>query len=159
MENPLDLIEAEHGRQLRLLLSLERILESEDGVEMTRFAPELLDFFTTDLARHMEHEENCLFPLLKRRCQPTDDLEMIINQLSFEHGLDRDLVEFLVADLGKIAHGHHNAIPARFNINAQAFIETQRRHIQWENRIVLPLAKQRLTTEDMQKLENMMTEN
>ena len=82
---------------------------------------------------------------------------MIIEQLSSEHDLDRDLVEFLVADLKKIAHGHHGAIPARFSINAQAFISTQRRHIEWENRVVLPLAARRLTEDDLDSLEKQIS--
>jgi len=153
---PLEQIKAEHDLQLQLMVELEHILKSEDSEKITRFASRLLEFFSNDLARHMEHEEIGLFPLLKQRCNPTDDLEMIINQLSYEHGLDRDLVDFLLADLEKIAHGHHNAIPARFNINAKAFIETQRRHIEWENRIVLPLAKARLTEEDIETLNDLM---
>ncbi len=157
-EGPLEQLEAEHARQLQTLTSLETITKREDSVEMIRFASELLNFFTVDLTRHMEHEENGLFPILKQRCHPSDNLEMIINQLSHEHELDRDLVDFLVSDLKKIAHGLHGAIPMRFNINAQAFIETQRRHIDWENKIVLPLARKRLTAEDLRDLKNSMNE-
>jgi hemerythrin-like domain-containing protein len=155
--NAVDIIVSDHDNQLRLLLILERIIKIGDPVEMTRFAPELLEFFSDDLAQHMELEEDGLFPLLKQRCLPTDDLAMIINQLSYEHGLDRDLVEFLVTDLKKIAHGHHGAIPARFAINAQAFIETQRRHINWENQIVIPLAKKRLSSDDIKSLAIFVT--
>jgi hemerythrin-like domain-containing protein len=155
-DGPLERILADHGRQLQLLTSLEQIIEAEDSIEMTRFAPELLAFFNEDLARHMIHEEKGLFPMLKQRCRPTDDLDLIVGQLSYEHDLDRDLVDFLLDDLKKIAHGHHTAIPARFNINAQAFVETQRRHIAWENRIVIPLAKKRLEQEDLDNLETLM---
>jgi len=156
-QDPLEQIGAEHDHQLQLLTTLEHVIKADDAEEMSRFAPKLLEFFNDDLARHLEHEEKGLFPILKRRCRPSDDLEMIVNQLSYEHELDRDLVEFLLVDLEKIAHGHHNATPARFNINAQAFIETQRRHIEWENRIVLPLARNRLTETDMTELRNLMS--
>jgi len=158
-QGPLELIEAEHSHQLQLLSALERIIRADDTEEMSRFAPKMLEFFNDDLGRHMEHEEKGLFPMLKRRCRPTDDMDMIINQLSYEHELDRDLVDFLLVDLEKIAHGHHNATPARFNINAQAFIATQRRHIEWENRIILPLARKRLTNEDMDELGKLITGN
>jgi len=154
---PLEQIEAEHSFQLELLTNLEHIIKAEGSEKLTRLAPKLLEFFANDFARHMEHEERGLFPILKKRCRPSDDLEMIVNQLSYEHGLDRDLVDFLLTDLEKIAHGLHHAIPARFNINAQAFIETQRRHIEWENRIVLPLAKKRLTEEDIDSLKKSMS--
>ena len=55
---PLASIKTEHDGQLQLLQSLERIIEADDPAEMTRLAPELLNFFITDLARHMENEEN-----------------------------------------------------------------------------------------------------
>jgi len=159
IDNPLHIIEAEHARQLVLLTTLGKTIEADDTAEMTRLASTLLDFFKHELAAHMELEEKALFPLLKEKCHPSDDLNMILGQLSYEHSLDRDLVEFLVADLEKIAHGHHSAIPSRFYINAQAFIETQRRHINWENQIVLPLARKRLNKDDLQQLKRQMKSN
>jgi len=158
-DDPLQLIESEHDRQLEILTRLEQTIKVDDAVEMTRLAASLLVFFTQDLAAHMEHEERGLFPLLKEKCKPSDDLNMILGQLSYEHSLDRDLVEFLVADLEKIAHGHHSAIPSRFYINAQAFTETQRRHIHWENQIVLPLARKRLDQDDLELLKLQMKSN
>jgi len=154
---PLDQIEFEHTQQLQLLAIFDRITTSDDSRDMARSAPEVLTFLTQDLARHMEYEESALFPILKQRCRLSDDIELILNQLSYEHGLDRDLVDFLVTDLERISHGHHGSIPARFHINARAFIETQRRHIQWENRIVLPLARKRLTYSDLADLSKRMT--
>ena len=155
-QGPLEQIEAEHNLQLQVLAKLERIIKAADSRELPQFAPKLLDFFANDFARHIEHEEKGLFPILKKRCRPVDDLEMIVNQLSYEHELDRDLVDFLCGDLEKIARGRHSSTPARFSINAQAFIETQRRHIGWENRIVLPLARKRLTEEDIKVLKKLM---
>jgi len=41
-------------------------------------------------------------------------------------------------------------------MNVRAFCEMQRRHLNWENRVVLPLAQTLLTEEDKQDLAQRM---
>ena len=38
----------------------------------------------------------------------------------------------------------------------RSFFESYRRHIHWENAVVLPLARSRLTEEDVEELEQAM---
>jgi hemerythrin-like domain-containing protein len=37
-------------------------------------------------------------------------------------------------------------------MNMKEFSETQRQHVTWEERVMLPLARQRLTAEDLAKI-------
>jgi hemerythrin-like domain-containing protein len=41
----------------------------------------------------------------------------------------------------------------------RSFFESYRRHIHWENAVVLPLARSRLNAEDLVRLEQAMYEN
>jgi hemerythrin-like domain-containing protein len=40
--------------------------------------------------------------------------------------------------------------------NVREFSETQRRHVTWEDRVLLPLARQRLTPEDLAEIGRSM---
>ncbi len=105
---------------------------------------------------HTRDEEEDLFPMLRARCLPEDGIAGALAQLSREHALDGDLAGFIRADLEAVAGGHTRSPPLRLSLNARAFAETQRRHIGWENRLVLPLAKKRLTGSDLERLGRAM---
>lgn len=149
---PLEFIRAEHERQHRICDDLLGLAdESRIGVVSAR-AASLLRFLAEDFANHIRDEEEDLFPLLLRRCTPDDGIHEILGQLCLEHELDRDLVDFIVADLERFADGFRVANPTRFFNNVRAFAETQRRHLSWENRVVLPLARRRLGTGDLKAM-------
>lgn len=115
-------------------------------------AAALVEFLTTDLPRHIEDEERDLFPLLASRQAHDQDLPVILDQLVSEHELDRDLVEPIVEDLRQIADGLALADARRFCVYARTFTEVMRRHLNWENRVVLPLAERVLSDRDRAEL-------
>ncbi|MGF1610455.1 MAG: hemerythrin domain-containing protein [Kiloniellales bacterium] len=156
LDEPLDLILSEHMRQNTVCGWLSTCADSEDMAAILPYAERLLAFLTEDLPRHCEDEERDLFPLLRQRCAREDGVERIVDQLSAEHALDRDVVDFLVDDLQRlVAHGRLPN-PIRFFINLKAFAVTQMRHLAWENRTVLPLARRRLTDADLADLGRRM---
>ena len=104
---------------------------------------------TGDLPLHTEDEERDLRPALERRCEPEDNLDDVLKQLTKEHELNRDLVSFMVEDLEALADGRTLSNPVRLMMNVKEFSETQRQHVTWEERVLLPLARQRLTAEDL----------
>lgn len=148
-DQPIDFIRGDHERQSVICSWLEGCADREDRAAIANAAQPLLTFFTQDLPRHAMDEEEDLFPLLRRRCSPDDGIERILDQLSREHLLDRDLVEFLVEDLEALAA--HLQLPhaIRFFNNLKAFAMTQVRHLAWENATVLPLAERRLSSDDL----------
>ena len=119
-------------------------------------AAQLQRFLDRDLRLHLEDEEQDLFPLLWQRAQPEDNISDILDLLSEEHGLDQDLVDFLLADLAVLAGGAQLANPIRFLVNVREFAETQRRHLAWENALLLPVARRRLTEVDLAGLARSM---
>lgn len=150
---PLDVIVSDHFNQRLVCEQLEAMVESiEQGKPTREMATEVLTFMTGDLVAHTADEEDGLFPLLEKRCQPEDRLGEILGQLTYEHQLDDDLVEFLTDDLAAMAEGRVLPNPQHFAINATVYAKTQTRHLAWENRVVIPLARRRLTSEDLEQL-------
>lgn len=149
---PLDVIRLEHERQARLCDRLEALAAESRSAPEAGCVEALLAYLSEDLAWHTEDEERDLFPMLRARCTPEDGIEEILDQLSREHDLDRDLAGFLIGDLEACAGRLTPLPPLRFFINARAFAETQRRHLGWENGLVLPLARKRLRPDDLDAL-------
>lgn len=151
-ENPLDILLAEHARQQVICDRLDLLADGLDTAPLAEKASEVITFLEQDLAQHTLDEERGLFPRLLRRCQPEDGFELVVERLLAEHSLDHDLVDFLLADLELLATGHRLANPMRFLMNVRSFTETQRSHLAWENATVIPLARRRLTPEDLKSL-------
>ncbi len=150
--DPLAFIEAQHEQQRLLCDWLADVCHRMDVDALMTNATLLLDYLKGELGRHVRDEEDALFPALRKRCLSEDGVGGILGQLSEEHGLDEDIVAFLISDLTPLAKGVRPANPTRLFINARAFAETHRRHLNWENRVVLPLARARLTEADLEAL-------
>ena len=155
-QDPIEFILEEHDRQLEVCTGLEEVLTMPGSQLPPRRALSLLDFLTKDLPTHIEDEEEDLFPLLASRQRDNLDLPVILDQLVSEHELDRGLVEPIVDDLRNIAEGRTSADSKRFHMNVRTFAEATRRHLNWENRVVLPLAQRVLGEKDRVKLANGM---
>ena len=149
LAQPLDFIVAEHRRQTELCARLDTLADKLESAPVQAEAAALAQHLRHDLALHTLDEERDLFPLLRQRCLAQDGVAAILDRLEAEHELDQDLVEFLAADLEVLANGHRLANPLRLLTNARAFAETQRRHLAWENSTVIPLARSRLTADDL----------
>lgn len=154
--DPLDFILADHKRQFLLCEELNRLAENLDTHDVATRASELLEFLETELPLHIQDEECTLFPMLKDRCGNEEGLSGILSQLSKEHELDEDLVDFLKDDLKVLVAGRDIPNPTRLFINLREFTETQRRHLDMENRTVMVLARKRFSPEDLLHLANEM---
>jgi hemerythrin-like domain-containing protein len=156
IDDPLDHLRAEHERQRAVCDRLEHLLESMEVAALQPEAKGILDFLEVDLRHHIADEERDLFPRLAERARPEDKLRPLLRQLSREHEMDEDLVDFLRADLQVLARGRDLANPTRLLINLREFAVTQRRHLDWEDETVLPLAEARLTPEDRHAMAESM---
>jgi hemerythrin-like domain-containing protein len=147
--DPLDFIRDDHARQLRMCNLLDAFTEKLELEPVMPLASALLEYLTGDLPIHTEDEERDLRPALEERCEPEDNLDEVLKQLTKEHELNRDLVSFMIEDLEALADGRTLSNPVRLMMNVKEFSETQRQHVTWEERVLLPLARQRLTAEDL----------
>jgi len=150
--DPLDIIRDDHARQLRMCNLLDAFTEKLELEPVMPLASALLEYLTGDLPLHTEDEERDLRPALEERCEPEDNPHAVLKQLTKEHELNRDLVSFMIGDLEALADGRTLSNPLRLMRNVKEFSGTQRQHVTWEDRVLLPLARQRLTAEDLAEI-------
>ncbi len=153
---PIDFIAADHARQLVVCEVMDRLLRNpRHGAE--RAEVELVRIYLVhDFPLHVADEEADLFPFLRHRCPASDNIEAIFELLRREHEIDARLNREVSADLAALVAGRAFGDPARFLMNLFAFSETQRRHLAWENAVILPRARTYLTAGDHSELGRRM---
>lgn len=154
LASPLDFVLADHLRQ-RVMCSLLDRLAARHRFE-TEIAREVLAHIETDMAIHVIDEEQDLFPMLRRRALPEDQLEPVLGQLSTEHAEDGAHAGHIVAGLKAALADRHEALDDPLRAALARFAASQRRHLALENAVVMPLAKKRLTPVDLSALGGRM---
>lgn len=151
VHEPLNWLFAEHYRHRQLCQLIERV--GNATVLLRDEAREILDFLRQDMPLHIIDEEDDLFPLLRRRCQPADELDAVLGALSAEHRDDLEQARALTAGLERALEDGQP--PGRDRDARRLFTEfalRERRHIALENAVVLPIARLRLTPADLRSL-------
>ena len=150
--NPLERLVAEHRKQLELCDALELIA---DGLPC-RIDEKLLRRATGMLSRglvaHFRFEEEVLFPLLRRRGADDPSLIAALDQLESEHRRDADLSDELAEELETVRRKGKVRNVEMLGYMLRGYFEGQRRHIEWENTVVLPAARRVLSAPDLQDL-------
>ena len=151
--NPLDQIADEH-LEFRMICNDLEGLAASDHPEQSRMLSVLACLCNT-LPLHIADEEQDLFPLLRRRAAPDDEIHGTLALLLAEHDQGEQLIARLVEALRRVL-----SLGARFAeaeaVDALAFAAHERRHLIVENAIVLPLARSLLTTNDLKTLRMRM---
>lgn len=157
--NPLDIIAHEHMWQEKLCDALERIADDlPDNVDRTLVSA-ILPMLRDDLAVHFRDEDEGLFPLLQKRSLPDDNFDQILSVLMLEHAADEGFADEIVDHLEDLSRRVPPENPDMLGYMLRGFFETQRRHVAWENAVVMPLAYSRLTEEDLRELSRVMLDN
>jgi len=157
--NPLDIIAHEHMWQEKLCDALERIADDlPDNVDRTLVSA-VLPMLRDDLIVHIRDEDEGLLPLLQKRTLPDDNFDQILMVLSLEHAADEGFADEIVDHLEDLSHSQRPDNPDMLGYMLRGFFETQRRHVAWENAVVMPLAYARLTQDDLRELSRVMLDN
>ncbi|WP_419913210.1 hemerythrin domain-containing protein [Hoeflea sp.] len=152
---PLDYILSEHFRQRSLCQAVEH-LANADGLDR-EMADAILGFMAFDFGLHVIDEEEDLFPMLRRRALPEDGIEDVLGALSLEHASDNEIAERIVEGLAQALETEGADFPrAELAALLMRFADGERRHLIVENAIVLPLARARLTEDDLRNLGRRM---
>ncbi len=149
--NPIEWFLAEHHRH-RQFCELMRHA-SIATVFDEKLVTWLLDFVVHELALHVSDEEQDFFPLLRARALPEDDVEEILGRLSAEHVEGQD-------DARSVRQHLEDCLRSRVPVgwsaarrrSLEGFTAQELRHLALENAVVLPLARLRLTPEDLRAL-------
>lgn len=148
-DGPLDLLYQDHLREREVCALIDRLAQ---GLPRSNDRPaSALDFLRRELPVHLRNEEEDLFPLLRLRCEAEDDIDRALSKLESDH---RAIEQATARALRLLARLETN--PAALDEEEQlcllAFTTAARRHLIFENAIVLPLARARLTADDLQTL-------
>ena len=147
----LEFILAEHQNHRAMCKSLERLAAARDfdPVPVTTLA----DFIRFDLTLHVIDEEEDFFPLLRERCLPEDGVSAVLDQMTNEHAEDKAL-SVLVRDVLSACLIERKP-PCAIEGGAEvllSFARHEKRHMILENAVLVPLARRRLTPEDIAAL-------
>lgn len=149
---PLEALRAMHVLQRQTCIDMETLADTT--IARPSLALRILVTFCRDLPLHHADEDDDLFPLLRRRATADDDIERLLNRLGADHAASAGQSAPLIAALGCMADG---ALPAPEDRTAlRALAQSGRRHMTIENAIILPLAKARLTCNDLAALRAAM---
>lgn len=157
--NPLDMIASAHAVQVQMCDAMERIADGLPDEVDRRLCAQVASCLQFDLPLHHHDEEEGLFPLLKKRARPEDGLDDILERLASEHAADNDFASEIAEALDTLGQGGRPANPEMLGYMLRGFFERYRRHVHWENQLVMPLARLRLTPEDLEALQARMNEN
>jgi len=151
IHEPLNWLFAEHYRHRQLCKLMSDL--ARNGAYDENGMAEVIHFLQHDMPLHILDEEEDLFPLLRRRATPDDDLEHVLGVLSSEHKTDRERTTDLLAGLLK-AQKDRKAPSREANLRLlmTQFVAHERRHVALENAIVLPIARLRLQPSDLEAL-------
>lgn len=149
---PIDRIVADHAVQLELCDVLEAIADGLPDMVDKRLVRQVIAILEHGLAPHFRAEEDFLFPLLRLRGASDPSLIAALDQLEAEHLRDDDICAELIEELRNLADrgGPRNADMLGYML--RGFFEGQRRHISWENAVVVPAARRILNQADLAEL-------
>lgn len=150
--DPIDLIESDHRLQLELCNILELIADclpsTVEGSVLEAAGSTLRDGFRA----HMQFEDTVLFPLLKQRGAERPMLCSALDQLAHEHVTDEDFSQEVADALDGLQRSGRPTNPDMIGYMLRGFFLCQRRHVEWENAVVLPEARSLLTEDDLDDL-------
>lgn len=147
----IEYILAEHQKHRAMCKALERLAAASE-FDPARVAA-LADFIRFDLTLHVIDEEEDFFPLLRARCLPEDGIDAALDQMTMEHAEDKTL-STRVRDVLNACLIERKA-PGDIEGGAEAlrtFAHHEMRHMTLENAVLVPLARRRLTSDDLSAL-------
>ncbi len=141
---PIEMLYEEHFHQRQMAQDMEALADSQ--MPRPDLARCILGALTGRLIHHRADEDESLFPRLRTRAHPEDEIGPLLDQLQAEHAQLRDMSDKLMPALYRMADG---ALPAPEDRDAlHRFAQAERNHLIAENALVLPLARLRLSASD-----------
>jgi len=154
LREPIEYIFADHYRLRQVVAAMDRLLM--EGLFVSPLVEDngpdvavVRTYLVEELPIHIADEEEDLFPNLEQRCPEDGETKQILATLRQEHVEDFALLLPVTAGLDNLLAGGAVLERELFEASTARFVETQRRHIIWENNIVLPLARRYFTIDDM----------
>lgn len=156
--DPISILEVDHALKIEFCDLLEGIADSLPY----ETDPSLVDVAVTILREglpdHIALEEHHLFPMLRRRNDGGCCCETVLSQLEHEHSSDEAFGYEIAEELERLTATKEARNAEMLGYMLRGFFISQRRHVQWENAVVLPLARQVLNEADLEELMEAIVE-
>ena len=151
--DPIGIIGGEHALQLELCDLLEVIADGLPHTFDQSLAVIAVAILQGSVPAHTRFEDEALFPLLRRRLTADDPVVSALTCLEREHEWDTEIVSELTEALKSAVDDCTVQNSQSLRHILRGFAESHRRHIAWEEEVVLPAARTTLTTEDLCELQ------
>lgn len=152
--DPIGLIAEEHALQRELCDLLEALADGLPHSFDKALAVIAVSILEGSVPSHMKLEEEALFPLLRERVSEDDPLHAALLCLEEEHDRDGATLLELTDALKTAAADGTVSNPDMLGYMLRGYFEGQRRHISWEDRVILPTARAVLTPEDLAAIQS-----
>lgn len=155
--DPLDALEHDHGFQLELCDLMEGLADSLPDGDVV-IAAAVVPVLRHGVTGHMRLEDEALFPLLRQHRGDRPEVQAVTAQLTREHNADAGFLDEVADALDAFVTEGVVENPEMMGYMLRFFFESQRRHIEWENKVLFPLARSLLTGEEKQTLRRALAE-
>lgn len=152
---PLAKLGYEHALQLELCDALEHIADGLPDCVDRRLAHSAATVLDNGLALYVRFEDEQLFPRLRSRGGHALDGALV--QLEGEHVRDQALALEIAEQLDTLCAQGACRNPEMLGYMLRGFFDGRRRHIAWENTVVISIAPSLLRPIDMTELQAWMT--
>jgi hypothetical protein len=153
---PIEFLFSDHERQRSFCKRLDALVDDIHQPGHQKIAASLLEFAINDMLWAVEDEEELIAPALIRRCAPEKGPRAIVADMRRQHRCVAILAAKTIEGLDRLVAGSLPIGPLDFILSALQFAEILRRHLDWEDGVLLPLSLSRLTEEDQKSLGSLM---
>ncbi len=154
IDTPLEYILAEHARHRVVLAALQDFAKDRSTSRVN--ADMIAAFLTQDLPLHFEDEDDDLYPAVRRKVMPEDDLGAVLARLTDDHRRTQRQIDEIVAALCRNPARDRVRFKAHECQLMQSYAASEGRHLAIENSVVIAIAKIRLSAADFRTMSRNM---
>lgn len=152
---PVGYLFADHVRQRTLCGLLKTLAEGNSASDDFPFA-DVLAYLVTDRVNHLADEEEDLFPRLRARLGPANEVVRLLDNLQAEHSRDRVRGHEVAEGLRRLADDIGAGVSDDLRASIKVFVSNVIAHLSLEDERVLPLARSCLAEEDFEQMGRAM---
>ena len=157
LRDPLQFLIADHVRQRKICNALDALVHGTERAETGDTTAAILTYLVRDLPLHISDEEIDLFPALQRADGFDDEMTKLIDALKRDHAtalsLAQNVMTFFREERSPFAD---SAIVEPLARLFGAFTDCVRGQVAIEDRILIPLARKRLSDADLDRIGRAM---
>lgn len=152
LRSPLDFITEDHLRLRAICAEMDQLADAEEIPP--KAAANLVEYLRQELPLLLDDEDEDLLPRVLQRAEVEDELPKLARRLHKEHAqISVHLKAVLVALEG---FGPDTPASEKTRDALRKLADATRRHLIFENAILIPLARARLTRDDLDAMRDAM---